>query len=302
MTIYYSIMNSMDWDGFRYFIAAADSGSLTAAAKLLNSNQPTVGRHIDSLESALGVKLFQRSVKGMVLTEEGKYIYERCIKIQNSVVKIKRYVQNGKEKVTGTVRLSVPEGLGQEIIIPALDDFYQKYPYINLVLNVSSSTSNLSRGESDVAVRLFRPDEADLVVKHLGEMKMSLFASNNYKEKYSLPDKLQNLNMHKVITYGEQLSSLPENQWLLEHSCNSSHIFSSDSTAARLKATLSGIGISILPEVLAKSNTDLLQIFNKINIPSHNVWLVYHKDLRHIERIRTVLNFITSCLNRKLSD
>jgi len=300
-TIYYSNMNNMDWDGLRYFLAAADSGSLTAAARLLNSNQPTVGRHIDAIESELGIKLFQRSVKGLILTEEGKYIYEQSIKIQNSIVKIKRYVQSGNEKAKGTVKLSVPEGLGQEILIPALGEFYKKYPYINLVLNVSSNASNLTRGEADIAVRLFRPDEADLVIKHLGEMKMSLFASTNYIDKYSLPDKLESLNTHNVITYGEELSSLPENIWLLEHTIKSSHIFSSDSTAARLKATLTGIGISIQPEALAKLNTDLLQVLNEVNIPSHNVWLVYHKDLRHSERIRTVLNFLTTCLNKALT-
>jgi len=304
MIIYYSNMNNtnrINWDGFRYFLASADAGSLTAASKLLGSNQPTVGRHIDNLELALGIKLFQRSVRGLILTQEGKDIYERSLHIQNSIMQIQHVAESGKETIRGVVNLSVPEGLGQEIIIPALEKFYQKYPNINLVLNVSSSTSNLTRGEADIAVRLFRPNEVDLVAKHLGEMKMSLYSSSRYKEKYSLPKNLDDLNTHKIITYGEQFSSLPENKWLIEHSYSSLHIFSSDSTAARLKATLSGIGISIQPEILVKSNTDLIPVLNKEKIPSHNVWLVYHKDIRHMKRIRTVVDFITICLKESLS-
>lgn len=292
--------NDINWDGLRYFLASADAGSLTAASKLLGSNQPTVGRHIDNLESALGIKLFQRSVRGLILTPEGQDIYEQSKHIQNSIIKIQRVAECEKESISGIVNLSIPEGLAHEIIIPALEDFYKKQPNINLVLNISSSTSNLSRGEADIAIRLFRPNEVDLVARHLGKMKMSLFLSRIYKEKYSLPKNLDDLKTHKIITYGEQLSSLPENKWLINNSDSSSHIFSSDSTAARLKATLSGIGISIQPEILAKSNTDLLPVLNNINIPAHDVWLVYHKDIRHMKRIRAVVDFLIICLSQSL--
>ena len=293
--------NEINWDCLRYFLASADTGSLTAASKILGSNQPTVGRYIDNLESVLGIKLFQRSVRGLILTQEGKDIYERVIDIQNSIVQIQHIAESEKETIRGVVNLSVPEGLGHEIIIPALEGFYQKHPNINLVINVSSSISNLTRGEADIAIRLFRPSEVDLVAKHLGEMKMSLFSSNLYKEKYSFPKNLDALKDHKIITYGEQSSSLPENKWLLKYSYSSSHILSSDSTAARLRATLSGIGISIQPEILAKQNTGLLPVLNNLNIPAHNVWLVYHKDIRHMRRIRAVVNFITICLKDSLS-
>ncbi len=194
-------MNSMNWDGFRYFIAAAEAGSLSAAAIALESNQSTVGRHIDALETALAIKLFQRSVKGLSLTEEGQVIYEQAQHIQNSVVKIQRVIQGGEATASGTVRLSLPEGLGQEILIPALEKFYQQYPQVKLIFNVSPTTANLTQGEADVAVRLFRPEEPDLVVKFLGEMKLGLYASESYKENFGLPGQLRAVVMHnhKII-------------------------------------------------------------------------------------------------------
>ena len=289
-------MNSMNWDGFRYFTAAAGAGSLSSAANKLHSNQSTVGRHIDALEEALGVKLFQRSVKGLSLTEEGQAVFEQSQHIQNSIVKIQRIVQGGEATASGTVRLSLPEGLGQEVLIPALDSFYQLYPNVKLIFNVSATTANLTQGEADVAVRLFRPEEPDLVIKYLGEMKMGLYAAESYKENYGLPKLLRDVRKHRVITYGDQLSILPENQWLLNHSDEALRILCSDSTVTRFKATVSGVGLSLQPEVLAQTSPNLIRLFRSVKLPTHKVWLVYHKDLRHMSRIRAVVAFISNCL------
>ena len=286
----------MNWDGFRYFTAAAEAGSLSAAAELLNSNQSTVGRHIDTLESSLGIKLFQRSVKGLRLTEEGQAIYEQAQHIQSSVVKIQRVVQGEEVTASGSVRLSLPEGLGQEVLMPALNNFYQQYPNVKLVFNMSATTANLSQEEADVAVRLFCPEEPGLVVKLLGEMKLGLYASTMYKKNHGLPKQLKEIRKHRVIVYGDHLSILPENQWLLNHSDDALRILSSDSTVTRFKATTSGVGLSLQPEVLAKTNSDLIRLFKSAQLPSHKVWLVYHEDVRQMSRIRVVADFLSSCL------
>lgn len=293
-------MNSMNWDGFRFFAVAAEAGSLSAAAKILQSNQSTVGRHIDALESDLGIKLFQRSVKGLSLTEGGQVVFEQSKYIQKSVVKIQRIVQGDEATATGTVRLSLPEGLGQEVLIPALDEFYQRYPSVKLIFNMSATTANLTQAETDVAVRLFHPEEPGLVAQHLGDMKMGLYASESYKEKYGLPNQLRDVRKHKVITYGDQLSILPENQWLLNHSGEAQRILCSDSTVTRFKATAAGVGISLQPEVLAQTSPDLIRLFRSAKLPVHKVWLVYHEDVRHMSRIRAVVDFISDCLGNKL--
>ncbi len=303
-TIYYSDMNSinsMNWDGFRYFVAAAEAGSLSAAASTLSSNQSTVGRHIDALESALGTRLFQRSVKGLSLTEEGQAVFEQAQTMLGTVVKIQRVVQGGEATARGTVRLSLPEGLGLEVLIPALDDFYQQSPEVKLIFNVSTTTANLMQGEADVAVRLFRPEESDLVVKYLGEMRLGLYASQDYEKNYGLPKMLRDIRKHKVITYGDHLSILSENQWLLDHSEDAKRILCSDSTATRFRAALSGVGISIQPEVLAQTSPNLIRLFRSVKLPAHKVWLVYHQDVRHMSRIRAVVDFISGHLGDVLN-
>jgi DNA-binding transcriptional LysR family regulator len=294
-------MNSLNWDGFRYFIAVAESGSLSAAAKMLDSNQSTVGRHIDVLESALGIKLFQRSVKGLSLTEKGQAVFEQSQYIQGSIVKTQRIVQGDEATARGSVRLSLPEGLGQEVLIPALDNFYQQHPHVKLIFNMSATTANLEQEDADISVRLFRPEQADLVVKDMGEMKVGLYAAESYKTNYGLPGQLREVRKHRVITYGDQLSILPENQWLLNHSAEALRILSSDSTVTRFKATVSGLGLSLQPEVLAQTNPGLIRLFKSAKLPAYKVWLVYHKDLQHMSRIRVVVDFISTCLGEMLN-
>ncbi|MDH5710534.1 MAG: LysR family transcriptional regulator [Gammaproteobacteria bacterium] len=287
-------MNNIDWDGFRYFTAAAETGSLSAAAKLLGSNQSTVGRQIDVLESALGIKLFQRSVKGLMLTEEGVYILEQAQSMQSLVTKIQRTVQGDAEEVSGTVRVALPEGLCLEVLTPSLPEFYKAWPGINLIFNVSSNVANLTRGEADIAVRLFRPTETNLVAKYLGSMSMGLFASSAYIKNRGAPSTIQALKKHHVVTYGDQLSGLEENQWLLKYAGESGRVLSSDSTITRLRATLAGVGISIQPKVFGQSNNDLIPVLENVKLPSHEVWLAYHNDLRHLGRIRAVVEFISA--------
>jgi len=289
-------MYNSNWDGFRYFIAAAEGGSLTAAAKQLGSNQPTVGRQIDALETALGLKLFQRSVKGLILTEEGALVLEQAQEMRSVVDKIQRNNQGEEQEISGTVRLALPEGLCLEVLTPILPLFYRDYPNINLILNVSSNSANLTRGEADIAVRLFRPREANLVARHLGRMSMGLFASSAYLENHGYPATAAELKQHRIIAYGDQLSALAENQWLLKQAASLSSALSSDNTIARLKATVAGVGISIQPQLFCRTNPELVPVLEDIKLPDHEVWIAYHSDLRHLARIRAVAGFISEKL------
>lgn len=291
-------MNTLNWDNFRYFVAAVESGSFTGAAKKLNSNQPTVGRQIDALEHTLGIKLFQRSVKGLLLTEEGVAIYERARSMHGSVDQVLRYCQGENKDISGTVRVALPEGLCLEVLTPLLPDFYRAHPYIHLILNVSSNTANLTRGEADIAIRLFRPKESSLVVRHLGPMTMGLYASQNYLQDHGIPSTPAELQQHRIITYGDMLTTLPENQWLLDHAGHRSNILSSDSTLTRFRATLSGVGISIQPNLLCQNHPELYQLLCDCTLPQHEMWIACHHDLRNLSRIRVVMQYISSILTQ----
>lgn len=292
LNISYSIMNGINWDDFRYFLAAAESGSLSAAAKRLRSNQPTVGRHIDALESALGLKLFQRNKKGLSLTQEGTRVLEQSELMQSGVHNIQRMVGGDYQQLRGSVRLALPEGLCNEILIPRLEGFYRHYPNLRLILNVSSRTANLTRGEADIAIRLFRPKETDLVTRQLTDMATGLYAGHKYLQTHEPPVTLPDLIQHRIIGYGDELAGLPENKWLLNHVPKDEWALQSDSTSSRLRATVCGLGISIQPCMFADANPDLIQVLDHVSLPAHKVWITYHRDLRAILRIRVTVDFL----------
>ncbi len=293
-------MNDINWDGFRYFVAAAETGSLSAAAKVLGSNQPTVGRYIDALESELGLKLFQRHTKGLTLTQEGAYILDQSLSMRSLVLKSQRAVQDSAQEAGGTVRVAVPEGLCLEVLLAELPNFYNQYPEINLVLNISTTTANLTSGDADIAIRLFRPDDANLVVKHIGDMQMGLYASSEYCKTNGIPRNTDELKSHRTIAYGDGLAALSENRWLVEHSSPSHCVLRSDSTIMRLKATLMGVGVSIQPCIFSTTNDALCQLIKDVQIPGHEVWLVYHSDLRGTGRVRAVVDFVSSRIESAL--
>jgi DNA-binding transcriptional LysR family regulator len=295
-------MNITNWDSLRFFLAAAETGSISSAARSLTSNPATVSRHIDALEQGLGEKLFKRSAKGLSLSSRGQYVFEQAQKILQSIHKIQQPSEGNQESARGTVRLSLPEGLGLEILIPALGDFYRRYPDIKLVFNLSATTANFTQAEADISVRLFCPDEDQLIKRCLGEMKIGLYASKAYEKNHGLPTRLKDLRKHRVITYGDHLSILPENQWLFNHSDESQRILSSDSTVTRFKATISGAGISLQPVVMAQTNAELIPLFAAAKLPTHAVWLVYHEDIQHVSRIRAVAEFIADYLGDKLKE
>lgn len=282
----------MNWDDLRFFLAAAETGSLSAAAKRLRSNQPTIGRRIDALEAALGLKLFQRHKKGLTLTQEGTLILEQSRSIQSATLNIQRLTGGEHQEAHGSVRLAVPEGLCNDVIVPGLSAFYQQHPGVRLMLNVSLRLSDIARGEADIAIRLIRPTQADLVTRQLAHMELGVYASRAYLKQHGHPTTETALLQHRIIGYGDELAGLNENQWLIHRSQPEHIVLQSDSTTSRLRATEAGLGISIQPCMIADTKPRLVRLLQDHPLPSHQIWLAYHKDLRRIARIRAVIEFL----------
>ena len=282
----------MNWDDLRFFLAAAETGSLSAAAKRLRSNQPTVGRRIDALEAALGLKLFQRHKKGLALTQEGALILEQSRSIQSAALNIQRLTGGEHQQAHGSVRLAVPEGLGNEILIPGLSAFYKQHPGVKLILNVSSRLSDIARGEADIAIRLIRPVQADIVTRQLARMELGIYASRAYLKQHGRPTTEADLLTHQIIAYADELAGLNENLWLLSRSRSEHIVLQSDSTTSRLRATQAGLGLSIQPCMIVSAYPKLVRLLKQVPLPAHQIWIAYHKDLRRIARIRVVIEFL----------
>lgn len=285
-------MNKLDWDDIRYFLAAARTGSLAAASRQLGSHQPTVGRRIDNLEKHLGARLFQRHAQGLTLTEEGHHIMQAAEAMGEAAATLQRASKFEDEEIRGCIRIAAPSGLAVHLIAPALPQFHEQFPRLDAELQPSISSADLTHGEADVAVRLYRPSANDLVVRRAGTMAFGLYGAPAYLRQHGTPRNVADLSGHHFIGYGAQLCQLEENRWLESMTGDACYLLRSDDTHTRLAAAEAGLGLAVLPTFLARRPTQLQQILKTVKAPRKNIWLVVHRDLRHLARVRAALDWL----------
>ena len=162
-------MNKMDWSILRDFIAVAETGGLSQAARRLRVSQPTLSRRIAALEEQLKAQLFQRTPRGLSLTDAGEHVLVGARRVEEEALAIERQADAAQQTLTGTVRLTVTESLGALWLPQKLAAFHAQYPGVCVEVLVDNRAANLVRREADIAIRLFRPDQPDLIARHVGE-------------------------------------------------------------------------------------------------------------------------------------
>lgn len=282
----------MDWNDIRYFLAAARTGSLAAASRQLGSHQPTVGRHIDNLEKQLGVRLFQRHAQGLTLTEEGLRILQAAEVMGDAAVMLQRVGSIEGTQMRGNVRIAAPSGLAVHLITPSLPSFLERFPELDVTLQPSASSADLTHGEADVAIRLYRPNAEELVVRHVGTLEFGLYGATDYLQRHGTPQNSAALSQHLFIGYGEQLRHLEENHWLEALAGEARIVLRSDDTHTRLAAAEAALGLAVLPHLLVRHSPRLQRLLAGEEVPSKPIWLVVHRDLRHLPRVRAVLDWL----------
>lgn len=284
-------MNSFDWSDVRYFLAAAHSGSLAAASRALGSHQPTVGRHIDGLEKQLGVRLFQRHAQGLTLTEEGQRILQAAEAMGAAAAKLQRLGSVEAAELSGRVRIAAPSGLAVHLIAANLVRFRERFPALEITLQPSVASADLTHGEADVAVRLYRPEADELVVRRVGTLAFGLYGASAYLQRHGTPRANSELAQHLFIGY-EQLRHLEESRWLEAAAGEARFVLRSDDTHARLAAAEAALGLAVLPHILARRAPHLQPLLEGEAVPAKPIWLVVHRDLRHLARVRAVLDWL----------
>lgn len=288
----YAKMHRMDWDDIRFFLAAARTGSLAAASRQLGTHQPTVGRRIDGLEKRLGVRLFQRHAQGLTLTDEGQRILHAADSMAEAAAALQRASGFEDKEIRGNVRVAAPSGLAVHVIAPRLPLLHERFPNLDVVLQPSASSADLTHGEADVAVRLYRPTAGELVIRRVCNMGFGLYGSPSYLQQHGAPQSAIDLPQHAFIGYGVQLHHLEESRWLESITKGARYLLRSDDTHTRLAAAESGLGLAVLPHALVQRPLKLQRVLETVDAPPKTIWLVVHRDLRHIAQVRAVFDWL----------
>ena len=243
-------MSSPDWEHLGTFVAVAAHGSLTAAAQQRGISQPTAGRHIQALEEALGVTLFVRHARGLTLTDQGAELFEESREVASRMEAIFRRAR-GEEaaELSGTVRVTAAEPIGAHALAPCFAQLRRDLPQVAIELVVDNSPANLSRREADIAARMFKPTQLDLVARRIGEVKIGMFASRSYVKRHGKPRGMDADSGHTWIgmdrdpSFHEFIRQLGISPRVFGFRC--------DSILAQIQAVKEGIGIGGLHLSLA---------------------------------------------------
>lgn len=274
-----------DWDDMRVFATLAREGSLAGAARVLGVNHATVSRRVAALEEELGVRLVTRLARSTPLTVEGAAIADLANAMEGGAQAVLRKARDATATLSGKVTIATSLVLANEILIPGLAQLQVAHPALVIDLRVSATTLSLEHGEADLAVRLMRPEQPDLVTRRLGAMAFGLYACPQVA---AMPQAAWHF-----IAFDDALDHVPQQRWLHEQAQGRPISFRTSDLYGQRIAAEAGIGVALLPCMVGDRTSALVRVAPDLAPPPRELWLVIHADLRRAPAVRAAADHIT---------
>ncbi|MQT11321.1 LysR family transcriptional regulator [Segnochrobactrum spirostomi] len=289
----------MDWDKLRIFHAAAQAGSFTHAGDMLNMSQSAVSRQVSALEQELGIPLFHRHARGLLLTEQGDLLFRTARDVMMKLDAVQARLADSREKPSGVLRVTTTVGLGTTWLTSRINEFLEIYPDVELQVILDDTELDLSMRQADVAIRLRQPVQPDLIQRRLFTVHFHLYASPAYLRRFGSPSSVAELDQHRLITFGEQGASyLREMNWAetAGRAADQSRrpTLKINSVVAIKQAVQRGIGIGLLPDYIIEPDSGLVQLIPEAELPEYNTYFVYPAELKSTARVRAFRDFIVA--------
>ncbi|MBD9445949.1 MULTISPECIES: LysR family transcriptional regulator [Rhizobium] len=281
----------MNWDDVRIFLAVARTGQILAASKRLGLNHATLSRRLTSLEEALKSRLFVRRTNGCELTAEGEVFLASAERMETEMLSVQANLGRTDTAIAGTVRVGAPDGFGVSFLAPRMGRLIERHPELKIQLVPVPRSFSLSQREADIAITLERPEQGRLVSAKLTDYTLGLYASRSYAELNGQPANVEALKQHRRIGYVEDLIFSQSLNFTGEVMRNWNAAFEISSATGQTEAVLSGAGIGILHDYIARQNLELVRILPDISI-RRAYWTTFHESARELVRVRTVSDFL----------
>lgn len=297
-SIYGKKLDALDWNNLKYFLAVARTGGLTPAAAHLATSASTVSRHIDAMEARLGVRLFLRQQRGYLLTDAGSALFGQVAEVERAMQAVERSGAASGE-VAGEVKLAAPESLAHYLIVPQLPTFLERYPQLKVELLVSRYRADLSRREADLALRIVQPAHRDFspdyIAHEVGTFRFGLYATPAALAKAGGWQALPH------VTWDAAWIKLPMVEWLHALFPGQAPVLRSNSMQAHYMAARSSVGAALLPRFLGDPDPALTRVDVDLAHTHHELWLLYHRDLKGSQRVLAMRDFVQGICQRELA-
>lgn len=291
----------LDWSRLRSVLAVAEWGSLSAAAAAIGHSQPTLGRHIRAAEDTLGQPLFRRHARGLTPTPFCDGLLPAIRQMAAAAKQVELQAAGSAPEARGRVRLTASVFVTSYILPHILADLRQDFPQIAVDVVSSDTTENLLFHEADIALRMYRPTQLDIVTRHLGDLPLGLYAAESYVSRRGIPDRPDALWDHDVIGYDRDdriirgMRSIGfdvERDWFT--TCT-------DDQVAYWKMVLAGCGIGVGQVLVAERVPGMRRVLPELPLPDLPVWLAAHPALRHQPRVAAIWAALDRAVSALLS-
>lgn len=284
----------MDWNDQRAFLAVMEGGSLSEAGRRLGVAQPTVRHRIEELERTLGTALFTRSVNGLVPTEQARALAGHVRAMALASEAFVRAASAPPGAVAGTVRISVSEFVGVEVLPPMLASLRARHPNLGLEIALSNEAADMLGQEADIAIRMHRPKQGALVARQVGRIPLCLFAHRDYVARRGMPATPQELVNHDLIGSDRTRADLALMAGIAPFLARQDFVVRTDSHPAQLAAVRAGLGIGVVQRPIGRADAALLPVLPDLEVHHMESWVVAHEDLRQVPRVRAAFDHLVA--------
>lgn len=285
-----------DWALWRSFAAVVAHGSLSGAARAIGLSQPTVGRHIETLEADLGLTLFERTLSGLKPNAAALRLYEPVIRAQAALAEAAIVAEGAQAEIGGTVRLTASAIISNYVLPELLVTVRELYPRIAIEIVPSDSAENLLLREADIAVRMFRPTQLELITRYLGDIPLVATAHERYLARRGRPLELADLWEHDIIGFDRSDAILVHARSLGFNLTREQFALRSDDQPHLWELLKAGLGIGFAQENLVRRTPGMEVLPIDVRIPPLPVWLTTHKELFTSHRIRAIYDALAEGL------
>ncbi|KJY81929.1 LysR family transcriptional regulator [Vibrio galatheae] len=286
---------SFDWNRTRAFLATAELGSLSAAAKSLRLTQPTLSRQVSALEDELGVALFERSAHKLQLTPSGIELLNIAREMGDVAHKFSMAANGQSQDLEGVVVISACQLDAVYRLPPILSKLRHEEPSISIELVVTNDVSDLKRRDADIAIRSFQPTQPSLIAKKLGDEQVYLYGTREYLQPFLDLGAIEGFQDVQIIGFGNNsqiIEQFAKHGWQLTED---NFKLSTEFQPAQLELCKQHLGLMYLPEDIANKEPQLVRVPNEffpvMQIP---LWLVCHEELRTNLRVRRVFDLLAA--------
>lgn len=289
---------SFDWNQVRAFLATAEEGTFSSAARALKTTQPTIGRQVSELEERLGVILLERSVKGPKLTEAGEKLLRHVRAMSDAATMISMAAIEQSSEVSGTVRITAADMLAVGLLPKILVALRAQAPGIRPEIQSSNDVKDLLQREADIAVRHVRPEQPELIARHVADARTHIYASKAYLDRVGRPESAQDIADHPFVGVPDSANIIATMNALGAPVTQDNFVVTADTGLVMAECIKAGYGLSLLPTAYCDADPALEAVLPELPTPRFPIWLVTHRELQTSKRIRVVFDLLAQGISK----